>query len=37
MEPDDRLHIIDIMLVQRLELDPPVAAGSITQNPDEGA
>ncbi len=37
MEPDDRLHIIDIMLVQRLELDPPVPAGSITQNPDEAA
>lgn len=36
MEPDGRLHIIDVMLVQRLELDPPVPAGSIAPNPDGG-
>ena len=36
MEPDERLHIIDVMLVQRLELDPPVPAGSIAPNPDGG-
>ena len=36
IEPDQRLHIIDVMLVQRLELDPPVPAGSIAPNPDGG-
>jgi hypothetical protein len=36
MEPDGRLHIIDVMLVQRLELDPPVPAGSVASNPNGG-
>lgn len=36
MEPDGRLHIIDVMLVQRLELEPPVPAGSIAPNPNGG-
>jgi len=36
MEPDQRLHIIDVMLVQRLELDPPIPAGSIAPNPNGG-
>lgn len=37
MEPDQRLHIIDVMLVQRLELDPPVPAGPIAPEPNGGA
>jgi len=37
MDPaDQRLHIIDVMLVQRLELDPPIPAGSIAPNPNGG-
>lgn len=36
MEPDGRLHIIDVMLVQRLELAPSVPAGSIALNPNGG-
>ena len=36
MERDERLHIIDVMLVQRLELDPPVPAGVVSQNPNGG-
>ena len=36
MEPDQRLHIIDVMLVQRLELAPPVPAGSVAPNPNGG-
>ncbi len=37
MDPtDQRLHIIDVMLVQRLELDPPVPAGSVAPNPNGG-
>ena len=37
MEPEtQRLHIIDTMLVQRLELEPPVPAGSIAPNPNGG-
>ena len=34
MEPDQRLHILDVMLVQRLELDPPVPPGPIAPAPD---
>jgi hypothetical protein len=36
IEPDERLHIIDVMLIQRLELDPPVPAGSPAPNPNGG-
>jgi hypothetical protein len=36
LEPDDRTHFIDVMLVTRLELDPPVPAGSIAPNPNGG-
>ena len=37
MDPaDQRLHIIDVMLVQRLELAPPVPAGSIAPNSNGG-
>ena len=27
MDPDGRLHILDVMLLQRLEVNPPVPAG----------
>ncbi len=36
MKPDGRLHIIDVMLVQRLEVEPPVPAGSIALYPNGG-
>ncbi len=37
MEPEtQRLHIIDVMLVQRLELDPTIPAGSVAPNPNGG-
>ena len=36
MEPDERLHIIDVMLVQSLELEPPVPAGSVAPEPNGG-
>jgi hypothetical protein len=36
IEADERLHIIDVMLTQRLELDPPVSAGAIAPNPNGG-
>jgi hypothetical protein len=35
-EPDGRLHILDVMLVQRLEFDPPVPAGTIAEIPNGG-
>lgn len=36
VEPDDRTHILDIVLVLKLELAPPVPAGSIAPNPNGG-
>ena len=36
IEPDDRTHFIDVMLISKLELDPPVPAGSIAPDPDGG-
>jgi hypothetical protein len=31
-DQDERLHIVDVMLIQRVEVDPPVPAG--TPGPD---
>ena len=36
IEPDDRSHFIDVMLVTKLELAPPAPAGSISPNPNGG-
>jgi hypothetical protein len=36
LEPDDRTHHVDVMLVTKLELAPPGAAGSVAPNPDGG-
>jgi hypothetical protein len=35
-DQDERLHIIDVMLMQRIEVPPPVPAGSIAPNPNGG-
>ena len=37
IEQDERLQIIGVMLVQRLEVDPPVPAGSVAPNPNGGS
>ncbi len=34
--PDDRFRIIDVGLVLELDLAPPVAAGSVTREPNGG-
>jgi len=36
LEPDDRTQYVDVMLVTKLELSPPVAAGSVAPNPNGG-
>jgi hypothetical protein len=33
-DQDERLHIIDVMLMQRVEVDPPVPAGSPAADPN---
>ena len=35
-DPDDRAHYVDVMLVTKLELAPPVPAGSIAPEPNGG-
>jgi len=35
-DPDDRVHYIEVMLVTKLELAPPVPAGSIAPEPNGG-
>ena len=35
-EPDDRAHYVDVMLVTKIELAPPVPAGSVAPNPNGG-
>jgi hypothetical protein len=35
-DPDDRVNYIDVMLVTKLELAPPLQAGSVPSNPDGG-
>ena len=36
MGPDESVRIIDVGLVLELDLGPPVPAGSIAPNPNEG-
>ncbi|MFI5458692.1 MAG: hypothetical protein ACHRXM_24950 [Isosphaerales bacterium] len=33
--PDERLHIIDVMLVDKIEIGPPVAAGTVRSGESE--
>ncbi len=35
-DQDERLHIIDVMLVQRLEIEPPVPTGPPASSSDIG-
>ncbi|MGC8640117.1 MAG: hypothetical protein ACP5XB_09610 [Isosphaeraceae bacterium] len=35
-DQDERLHIIDVMLIQRVEVEPPVPAGSPSPGPNGG-
>lgn len=37
LEPDDRSHYIDVMLITRIEKAPPVPAGSPAADPNGGA
>jgi hypothetical protein len=34
IDPDERVHLIDVMLALKLEVDPPVSAGSVAAEPD---
>lgn len=36
LDQDDRAHFIDVMLALRIDVDPPVTAGSIAPNPNGG-
>jgi hypothetical protein len=36
LDPDDRVHLIDVMLAIKIEVDPPVPAGPIAPNPNGG-
>ena len=36
LEPDDRAHYVEVMLVTKIELAPPVPAGSIAPEPNGG-
>ena len=36
LEPDDRVHYVEVMLVTKLDLAPPVPAGSIAPEPNGG-
>lgn len=36
MEPNDRMHAIDIGLVIKLEADPPASAGHVRPETEEG-
>jgi len=33
-DQEERLHILDVMLLQRVEVEPPVPAGSPAPEPD---
>ena len=33
-DPDDRAHYVEVMLVTKIELAPPVPAGSIAPDPN---
>jgi hypothetical protein len=37
LDPDDRVHLIDVMLALKIEVAPPVPAGSIQPDPNGGA
>jgi hypothetical protein len=35
-DPDDRVHYVEVMLVTKIEIAPPVPAGSIAPDPNGG-
>ena len=36
LDPDDRVHLIDVMLALRIEIAPPVPAGTPSPEPNGG-